>query len=184
MKENYIPIAFVTDNDYVVPTCTAIQSLLESKADLTVYRIYIITVGLTEENVSMLNKFASDRTEIRIMTANADKITGLHDGRENSFCQATESALLKFELPTLVPERRIIYLDGDILCFKDLTPLYHADLHGNLLGAVRDSGSLYSKRKMLSECPEYFNSGVMVMELDGMREADTASSLSGIKRSM
>lgn len=184
MKENYIPIAFVTDNDYVVPTCTAIQSLLESKADLTVYRIYIITVGLTEENVSMLNKFASDRTEIRIMTANADKITGLHDGRENSFCQATESALLKFELPTLVPERRIIYLDGDILCFKDLTPLYHADLHGNLLGAVRDSGSLYSKRKMLSECPEYFNSGVMVMELDGMREADTASSLYGIKRSM
>ena len=184
MKENYIPIAFVTDNDYVVPTCTAIQSLLESKADLTVYRIYIITVGLTEENVSMLNKFASDRTEIRIMTANADKITGLHDCRENSFCQATESALLKFELPTLVPERRIIYLDGDILCFKDLTPLYHADLHGNLLGAVRDSGSLYSKRKMLSECPEYFNSGVMVMELDGMREADTASSLYGIKRSM
>ena len=184
MKENYIPIAFVTDNDYVVPTCTAIQSLLESKADLTVYRIYIITVGLTEENVSMLNKFASDRTEIRIVTASADKINGLHDGRENSFCQATESALLKFELPALVPERRIIYLDGDILCFKDLTPLYHADLHGNLLGAVRDSGSIYSKRKIFTECPDYFNSGVMVMELDGMREADTAGSLFEIKRSM
>lgn len=184
MKENYIPIAFVTDNDYVVPTCTAIQSLLESKADLTVYRIYIITVGLTEENVSMLNKFASDRTEIRIVTASADKINGLHDGRENSFCQATESALLKFELPALVPERRIIYLDGDILCFKDLTPLYHADLHGNLLGAVKDSGSIYSKRKIFTECPDYFNSGVMVMELDGMREADTAGSLFEIKRSM
>ena len=184
MKENYIPIAFVTDNDYVVPTCTAIQSLLESRADLTIYRIYIITVGLTEENAAMLNSFASDRIEIRIVTASADKITGIHDGRENSFCQATESALLKFELPALVPERRIIYLDGDILCFKDLTPLYQADLHGNLLGAVRDSGSLYSKRKILTECPDYFNSGVMVMELDGMREADAASSLYEIKRSM
>lgn len=184
MNENYIPIAFVTDNDYAVPTCTAIQSLLESKAELTIYRIYIITVGLTEENTAMLNSFASDRIEIRIVTASADKISGIHDGRENSFCQATESALLKFELPALVPERRIIYLDGDILCFKDLTPLYQADLNGNLLGAVRDSGSLYSKRKILTECPDYFNSGVMVMELDGMRQADAASSLYEIKRSM
>lgn len=184
MNKNYIPIAFVTDNDYVVPTCTAIQSLLESKTAATRYRIYIITVELTEENAAMLNKFASDSIEIRIITASADNITGIHDSRENSFCQATESALLKFELPALVPERRIIYLDGDILCFKDLTPLYHADLHGNLLGAVRDSGSMYSKREIITECPDYFNSGVMVMELDGMREADTAGALYEIKRSM
>ena len=40
IKQNEIPIIFITDNNYVLPTAVAINSLIKNKKEQSFYRIY------------------------------------------------------------------------------------------------------------------------------------------------
>lgn len=67
---------------------------------------------------------------------------------------------------------KIIYLDIDTLVYKDISLLWMTDLEDNYLGACwgldihRDLGLLDPEKKV----KEYFNSGVLLMNLKKMRE--------------
>ncbi len=180
----YIPIVFIADESYIVPTSVAIQSIIENKNDSTAYKFYILTSELSPKSIDNLNEFKSDKVDIRVVTSSIEKYNNIHHGVENSYCQATETALLKFDIPELVDENRIIYLDGDILCLCDLSDLYATDLEGHCLGAVMDSGKMYSGREFVLNTPTYFNSGVMIMELKLMKENNVGQKLYDIKKEM
>lgn len=80
-------------------------------------------------------------------------------------------------LPQLLPHLdRVIYLDADTLVTGDLTALWHSDLHGNLLGCVRDDGSgvtpppedptdWWAYKVLGPAGKDYFNSGMLVFDL-------------------
>lgn len=82
---------------------------------------------------------------------------------------------------TLFPDsvRRCIYLDGDTLVRSDLRDLWTTDLEGATIGAALDyflprTGDAIAPWRELGLDPEalYFNSGVMVIDLDAWRAAD------------
>lgn len=54
MKNNTVAIAFICDNGYVIPTLTAIQSLVSNKQETTIYKIYVVTSELNESNTNYL----------------------------------------------------------------------------------------------------------------------------------
>ncbi len=76
-------------------------------------------------------------------------------------------------------ERRVLYLDADTLCLADPSPLHDAPLDGTVLGAVPDAliptlgldldplGLPSAERQL-----PYFNSGVLVIDLDRWRDLD------------
>ena len=82
-------------------------------------------------------------------------------------------------LPHLLNVPRVIYLDCDVLVFRDLSELFNLDLSpGKFLAAVPDSETL----SLAEDCPTiadalrlpaegaYFNCGVMLMNLDELRK--------------
>jgi lipopolysaccharide biosynthesis glycosyltransferase len=82
-------------------------------------------------------------------------------------------------LPHLLDVTRLIYLDCDVLVFRDLSQLFNLDLSpGKVLAAVPDSETL----SLAEDCPTiadalrlpaesaYFNCGVMLMNLDELRK--------------
>ena len=82
-------------------------------------------------------------------------------------------------LPHLLDVPRLIYLDCDVLVFRDLSELFNLDLSpGKVLAAVPDSETL----SLGEDCPTiadalglpakgaYFNCGVMLMNLDELRK--------------
>ena len=82
-------------------------------------------------------------------------------------------------LPHLLDVPRLIYLDCDVLVFRDLSPLFDLELSpGKALAAVPDSETL----SLAEDCPTiahamglpaegaYFNCGVMLMNLDELRK--------------
>ncbi len=84
-------------------------------------------------------------------------------------------------LPHLLDVSRLIYLDCDVLVFRDLSPLFDLELSpGKVLAAVPDSETL----SLAEDCPTiadamglpaegaYFNCGVMLMNLDELRKQD------------
>src|SRR6266699_7252468 len=82
-------------------------------------------------------------------------------------------------LPHLLDVPRLIYLDCDVLVFRDLAQLFDLELApGKVLAAARDSETLsladdsptIADASNLPREGAYFNCGVMLMNLDALRE--------------
>lgn len=59
---------------------------------------------------------------------------------------------------------KILYLDCDIVCYKDIKELYDIDMEGYEIGVATD----YIGRKVIN--PKYMNSGVLLINLDEVRK--------------
>ncbi len=69
---------------------------------------------------------------------------------------------------------RVIYLDPDIIVINDITPLWELDLQGNMLAAAAHRGVTKLvdnvNQLRLGTTTSYFNSGVLVIDVDQARE--------------
>ena len=91
----------------------------------------------------------------------------------------TIGALYRLFIPDLISENKIIYLDCDILVNLDIAELWNITLDDNYLAAVEDHldhdmriFSFKRLRVILMGCKtkDYFNSGVLLMNLKKIRE--------------
>lgn len=177
---NYLPIAFIADSNFFLPTIVAITSLIENKKASTKYKIYIVCVGFSEEQVKKVkvieNKYS---VEICITEIDEKSLRDKYSGLVKHDCNATISALIKFDLPDICrDEKTLLYLDGDIIINDDLSDLVDIQFKDNeYVAAVKDSGVLYSDRLKRQKVSDYFNSGVMYLNLDAMRRDELSSKL-------
>lgn len=169
-----IDIVFITDNNYVFPTKIAIKSLIKNRDINNNYRINIIGVDLTQENIDILNSLTTNNLEINIIQeTNKYKDIGL------DHLYVSKAALFKFQIPNIFPDLdKILYLDGDILIEKDLSELFNINLEDKYAGVVKD----YMAQDILNyhldiNLKNYFNSGVMLLNLKQMRKYDMANKL-------
>lgn len=82
-------------------------------------------------------------------------------------------------LDRLLPDRvhRCIYMDCDIVATRDVGELWKTDLGGNTLAAVSDGneGVLLEHQSRLGlKRPQYFNSGVLLVDLELWREREVS----------
>ncbi len=86
----------------------------------------------------------------------------------------------RFELPRLLKGvDRCIYLDGDLVVLGDVQDLFDSDLGGLPIGAIEEPYGYLNNCERLGIPPEnsYFNSGVLVLDLDEWRQADISKAL-------
>jgi lipopolysaccharide biosynthesis glycosyltransferase len=107
--------------------------------------------------------------------------------------QYSEAIYYRFFLPDVVLSDRVIYLDTDMIARRSLLELYEADLGGAMLAATQDHALTYHMRdhgmpvivggqlmsvddycrtvlKLDLATTDYFNTGILVMDLKAMRE--------------
>lgn len=89
-------------------------------------------------------------------------------------------------IPELLPaEKFALYLDCDITVTSDLRDLFDFDLQGAPLAAFIDtqaSSAAETRLWGIDFCGKYFNSGVMLMDLDHWRSIDAATSVAAFSR--
>ncbi len=71
--------------------------------------------------------------------------------------------------------RRVLYLDCDLIVLGEVADLYNVDLNGSLLGAVSIPGSTRCTLLGIPERFGYFNSGVMIIDLEQWRATRAAA---------
>ncbi|HEX2234342.1 MAG TPA: glycosyltransferase family 8 protein [Thermoleophilaceae bacterium] len=93
-------------------------------------------------------------------------------------------------LPELLPDvERVLYLDADVLAVAPLGPLWATDVDGWLLAAVTNVFPDHSAARArpaalgLSGPEQYFNSGVLLLNLDEMRRDGTSDKILDFARS-
>ncbi len=177
-NENSISIAMICDDNYVLPTCVTITSIIKSMKTNRKLDIYIFASDISTDNQYYFKTLASANVNINIKCVSADKFKGVHNATENSMCVATEAALFKFYLPELLPNlKKVLYLDGDLVVRKDISELFDYEIEGYPLAAVKDSGNIYTKNKERKRFEKYFNSGVMLLNLELLRKENASEIL-------
>lgn len=178
-------ICMISDDGYVMPTCVALQSLVSTKKE-GIYHIHIIASSLSEAAENQFKQFAGVDVIVDIIRENAEeRFKGFHIFEEGAICVASISALLKFLIPEMFPEiDKILYLDGDLIVKKDINEIYNEDLEGYYAAAVVDSGSIYYKHEYVKRVANYFNSGVMLLNLKKLREEKVSEKLIRTKKEL
>ena len=168
--EKELSVAFICDRGYVMQTSVAIRSLIDSSGADTALCIYVVTYGLEEEQERELLRLGGEKAALHLVRGDGCFSEDSFPVTESRYRVATKAALLKFYLPELLPELdRLLYLDGDIIVRRDLSELASLELGDHLAAAVRDLPQVFYERRLLGETRDYFNSGVMLLNLRQMR---------------
>lgn len=173
-----VPLVYITDDGYVLPTAVSITSAALNKAPDTVYDIYVIGYQLSnglDEAFTLLN---APGVRIHFLAYQTDR--ALENITSDAY--VTSTALLKFKIPDLLPElNKVIYIDGDTLVQKDLTALYETPLDGKAVGAVKDHACIELFHDNMN-LPTYFNSGVLLMDLAVWRRQNLGAQMMTYKQ--
>lgn len=178
-EEKSVHTVFISDENFCVPTAVAIQSIAEHKEKDIPYVIHVLAVDISAESRDRLlamnvPKFSIDLRDVKPRKEWEQlSIANFH---------VSTAALNKFnlgnEFSTL---NKILYLDGDIIAQRGLSPLYNIDIDGVYAAAVKDAKAMRYKppvnERLGVSKVEYFNSGVMLLNLKKIREDDIYSKL-------
>ena len=133
--------------------------------------LFVLTTKLSDENVKLISdKMKEIGVNVTIQTVELKKYS-LSNSQHFSLDMFLR--ILAFDLlPAEID--KILYVDVDMISLKDITPLYETNIKGKLIAAVRDFGVKFKKVNKyvnsLNLTHTYFNSGMLLMNLDKMRE--------------
>ena len=137
-----VPIAFAFDNNFIMPACVCISSLLMNANEDTYYDIFILHSQKEKLDEERLNSLAHYYPNCSIQYRTIDSTF------DNAFevRGITTSTYYRLLIPEIITEYdKIIYSDVDVIFRMDLSQLYQSDLAGYLLAATKDLGLNLSK---------------------------------------
>lgn len=174
-----IPIFFSIDENYLPFLAVSLKSIIDNASKNYKYEIKVLNSGIKESEKAKLNKFNNDNFDIEFVdiTNYISKISkNLHT--RDYYSKTTYYRLF---IPNLYPNYdKALYLDSDIIVRGDISELYNYNLGDNLLGAITDEfvynspelNAYLLNRLGLPHPKYYFNAGILVMNLKGLREFD------------
>jgi lipopolysaccharide biosynthesis glycosyltransferase len=168
MQERH-SIVMICDSNFALPASVALTSIKETKKLEIQYEVNIIDCGLSQEDHENLASLASPDFEILFKNP-SESLTHLHKLKNKNIASANAAALNKFSIANIFPNHeRVLYLDSDIIALRDFSEIFETDLKNLFAAVVADSGQLYYRHDAVKEVFKYFNSGVMLLNLQMLR---------------
>lgn len=132
-KTDTIQVAFAIDQGLIEPLCVTLHSLLRHRTGAT--EVLLLATDLTEPQLKPIRQtvalFPQASLTVQPFELGDDALASISSGH------LTATSLARIFLPDYVADR-VLYLDADILVRGDLGPLFHSDMAGRALAAVRD----------------------------------------------
>jgi lipopolysaccharide biosynthesis glycosyltransferase len=167
-------IALACDEGYGMPLATTLRSIVEANARWCPLEIYIFTHRISSE----FKKRVCDSLPIGAASIVWPEIDV---GPFKDFLTTDHVSKITFArllIPETLPRslKRVLYLDCDLLVLDDLSALSQTRLHGAIVGAVEDQLNPVFKKsadaswQTVPQVENYFNAGVLLIDLDRWRE--------------
>lgn len=162
-----ISVVLITDDNYTVPTAVTVESI--KRNSISDVEIYVLGVGISLQNKKYLERAGAKVIETNVQLP---QFTGTHP-------HVSAAALLKFDLPNIFCDYdKILYLDTDMIILRDLGELFNTKLGTHYAAVVKDmSGTIEESHHIKLKHHDYFNSGMMLLNLKKMRRDDISAKL-------
>jgi lipopolysaccharide biosynthesis glycosyltransferase len=168
------PLVFACDGAYAMPLATTLRSIVEANANSWPLEFHVIADGISKDlRTKVFNSLPTGSATIRWATPDLDLF------REFSTCDwISKITFARLLIPRIFPDTtsRVLYLDSDLLVMRALGPLWETDLGGAVVGAVSDAWLDLASKPDGPKCEglprvhDYFNAGVLLMDLDLWRK--------------
>ena len=168
--EESVVVVTAADANYALPLAVMGRSLIDHLQPGRRLILYILDGGMrARERRAVSSSWDLERTEVRWVKIASSRLRGVPSTKR--FGPVTYFRLL---IPEILPRsmRRAIYIDADTLVLDDIAKLWRYRLRGHPLGAVQDpllwtfgSSGLPWDELEIPPHAEYFNSGVLLMDL-------------------
>lgn len=177
-KNNFIPIFYACDENYVKYTMVSIKSMIENANPKNNYKIYILCTDVSNESLEKLSRLQNDFFSIEFVDME-EKMKDLKDSLpvRDYFSMTTYYRMF---IPQMFPELdKVVYIDSDTIVLGDIADMYNFDLGDNYVAAAQcqvivqeEIFSSYVENVLGMNYLEYFNAGVLVMNCKAFREID------------
>jgi len=172
-----VVLALASNERYFPGLYCAVASALNHMSWTTSVNLWVLDGGISQPSKDRLERLVDrfgNQVRLKFVPADESVFRGATLGPGES-----HMTYCRILLPHLLDVPRLIYLDCDVLVFRDLSRLFDVELSpGKVLAAVPDSETL----SLVDDSPTiadainlpregaYFNCGVMLMNLDQLRK--------------
>lgn len=172
IESNRINICLSCDESYSKYAGVVIASILyNAKVDDEIH-IYILDGNIQASSKDKILSLKSIKPcTIEFINVNEEDFNDYAKIQTHKYISA--AACYRLKLPTLLPQlEKVIYLDCDVVVCSSLRELFNIDLQNSMIAGVLD---IDIKRKKYRQ--NYVNSGVLLMNLNKMREQNVEDKL-------
>jgi len=174
-----IAVAGAADARYAMPLAVMLGSVGDHAGPGVVVDAYIVDDGVTGENRAKVESSLSANVHLRWVAAQGG-LEGLPTWGRMPLAVYRKLTVAEWT-PTEL--KRVIWLDCDLLVLEDISALWRTPLRGQLAMAVQDPRvplvssqfgvAAWRELGIAADC-QYFNAGVMVIDLPGWREHEVS----------
>jgi len=175
-------IAFAADDAYLPHAATLVRSLLTSNAPSDVLPHLLHPPEVPVASRQRLRRMVEDAgSRIEFHEILHDSVRGLP-----SMGRISQVMWYRLLLPEILPDTaRVLYLDCDTLVLDSVRPLWEIDLGDSEVAAVGNvfpPDLLHRTEELGLTEHGYFNSGVLLMNLDAWRSSSCAGRIASLAR--
>lgn len=173
-----IPVFFAVDDNYAPYLAVSLNSLIATASSKYEYDINVLIETISDENKQIIENMATENVKVKFVSVK-ERLRAICE-RLHMRDYYTKATYYRFFIPAMFPEYdRGLYFDCDIAITDDVAKLYHCHLGNNLLAGVPDEiitdievFGRYSEKVLGIPRYEYFNAGILVMNLAEMRRVN------------
>lgn len=166
------------DSGYIYPLCCMLRSLVDSNRNES-FNLYVAHSSLTESDFKKIrNALGNSDTEVYPI-----KLDDALFKNAPTKSRITKETYYRIFAPLYLPRsvEKILYIDPDTIILNSLHFFYSADFGDNLIiGAKHFDGLINNWNKFrltLTKSKHYINAGIMLMNIEKMRECVTAEKI-------
>jgi len=167
-QEQTINLLCCVNDKYVEPLINLMYSIRNFSG--RAIKLYILTCGISSKKEKLLKeKLDFLNIDLWLKTVSAEKFKSKLNGW-------SEEIFLKSFAFDLIPAEveKILYLDADILAVGDISLVYDVEIDKEMLACCLDvdfaSPDVYGRRRNLNIKNDYFNGGVLLLNLKEQRK--------------
>lgn len=165
---------FVLNDKYVKNLFVLLTSVFSTNPGS--HKLYVLTSGIKEDNIIKLKKYVeANKSIINVIKVDDSCLVNVPLKRKDFDKTPYYKLLLPIELPQEI--NRVLYMDVDIVVRGSLEELYNTNMSDKYFAAVpdplvnaRDPEHLRKIGVNLDKGERYFNSGVILFNLEEMRK--------------
>ena len=179
-----INLVLACDDNYAQHAAITLMSAYEKSENKAKIESFVLDGGISEDKKEKIQKSIEQYgVKVSFIKISEDDYKGMYTSHQYS-----SAIYYRLSLPILLNKKKCIYVDCDLLFLDDIEKLWNINLNGHPLGAIEDIGLTTSKKRFLEKQKSiglkadssYFNSGVVIMDLEQWREKNYSNLAMGL----
>lgn len=188
-EDNYVTVAMSSSNDYAPYLSVCLSSLFENSSPNKNYDIVILEKNISQDNKNKLLRLVKT-TNISLRFYNCSNFIDNKANIDTIKTHYREECLYRLYSADIFHNfNKIIFTDCDLLFLKDISLLTNIDLEGHPIAVCKDymMNAMYnikwadwkdycSKHLKLKDIYNYYNTGVMIIDIQKFKSKSICSS--------